>query len=105
MRKAIEAVLSESSERYADWMQVFGTNRVEVLNARGFIADLPGKPQTEVYLLNLHALSEEQSERLVLHLAEKFDSNAVDVAVELERVGLPILAEDVCMVIDPRFVV
>jgi hypothetical protein len=102
MQHMIEAVLSEKSERYAEWMEVFGTNRVPVVSPLSRTVELPtGK--RECFMLCVEALSPEQRNKLCDHLARKFNYPAAEIDAELKRNGLvPILAEDVFTVIDAR---
>jgi hypothetical protein len=101
-RHAIEAILSEKSDRYHDWLEVFGTNRVPVISPLSRTVELPIGTR-ECFMLCVEALDSGQRERLVAHLARKFPIAADIIADELRRNGLmPLLAEDVFTVVGAR---
>lgn len=83
-------------ERKVFWESVFGGDEVPIVCFLPELARLPGfKEPQQVYLLDLKAITEEQKERLVAALAEKFGDPADVVAKEIDYRGLPILAADV----------
>ena len=102
---ALEAVILDGSPRYKEWLEVFGANRVPVTTAVPRKTDLPGKPGAEFYLLDVAALTAEQRSRLVVHLSCKFNLPAEEVEASLDEHGLPILAEDVYVPIDYRYLI
>ncbi len=97
------ASLIKSSSRYEDWIKVFGVAQVQVLEPMPRRANVCGKPETEIYLLDLKALTPEQLGRLVAHISEKFKIPREEVERDIYRQGVPILAEDVGVPIPMRF--
>jgi len=96
------AIINKESERAADWQKVFGTNKVEVCNFIPVKANVLGVIR-DVYLLDLESLTDEQYERLLFHISEKFKVPLEEVGFELPTVGVPILAEDLCVSCDNPF--
>ena len=105
MARPFEAFLLKDSPRYADWIKVFGVNRVQIRGALPQLANVCDQPDTEIYLLDLNALTSEQRERLVSHLSQKFNLARRKVERDLKEKGMPILAEDVGVPIDLRYFV
>lgn len=83
-------------ERAARWREVFGTDEVQVLSPVPSRANLPGfdVPQL-VYLLDFSAVTPEARGRLVQQTAKRFGVDTAVVDADLEREGMPILAEHV----------
>ncbi len=103
MVELMMAVISEESPRYGDWMKVFGTNRVPVVSPLSHTNNAPGIVAREFYKLNVRALSPEQRARMVAHLAEKFGAPISEVERDIDgEHGVPILADDVMMILDAR---
>lgn len=97
------ARISETSERYREWLKVFGTNQVPIINIMiPNIANVLGENR-EVYMLDLDKLSEDQLTRLKSHLSEKFNIPMEEVERDLPKIGVPILAEDVFVSTDEMF--
>ena len=86
-------VIVHNPERIVEWMAVFGTNILYVKSPIPFFADLPGRPNTLVYELDLAQYTDEQRHRLVQHIAAKFHIDPLTVEIDMEQ-GVPILAED-----------
>lgn len=94
------ATISDKSERYQEWIDVFGTDRIPIincmipdrLNIRGIVR--------EAYMIDLKKLSAEQMERMIDHISRKFAIPFKEVKAELPKIGVPILAEDVCVSTD-----
>ena len=84
-------------ERAADWQAMLGSTTVFILSPIPVLANLPGKPHAQVYLLDLEALTPEQTDRLIAYLAQKFSIPESEVARGLPTEGVPILADD-CIV-------
>ena len=102
-RHPFYAMLAPSSPRYADWLRVFHGAQLPIVTPTPMCAQLP-IGEHDVYLVVLELLEEDVRDRLVQHLAEKFNE-PVDVARQvLAQEGLPILAEDLTVSIDARFV-
>ena len=83
-------------ERLAFWKGIFGGDRVPIVSFVPQMATLPGfdEPQ-RVYMLDLKAITDEQRERLIGALADRFDLPPELVASELDGHSVPILADDV----------
>lgn len=82
------ATISDRSPRYGEWLAVFGTNEVPIINIV-----FPNKANVlgeirDVYMLDLDKLTPEQMGRLKGHIASKF--------------GIP-LAEDLFITTDQMF--
>jgi hypothetical protein len=80
-------------QRKAEWESIFGTATVRVKSPVPVLADLPGKPNSMIFELDLEAITPEQRGKLVAHLAGKFGISAVEVEANLDDHGVPILAE------------
>ena len=88
--------LHPGSSREDDFLKVFG--RLKDIPVTGWLpqlANLPtfDKPQ-EVWVLDTSKITSEERERLVMHIAERFQLKYSYVDAELERVGTPILASE-----------
>lgn len=92
-------------ERRKEWMEYFGTDTVPVKNLFPVRAEVCGKEKL-VYLMDLEKLSNEQRERMIKYIAEKFEDEIKDeeiythesaeayVREQLDEKGVPILADD-----------
>ena len=87
-------------ERAAEWLVILGTTTVCVESPFPILANLPGHPRAEIYLLDLDLLTVEQRERLISHLCRKFGVPAGEAETEIARAGIPILAEHCILIID-----
>lgn len=97
------ARISETSERYQEWMKVFGTDQVPIVNILApRVANVLGEAR-QVYMLDLAKLSEDQLIRLKDHLSRKFSIPMEEVERDLPEIGVPILAEDVSISTDELF--
>lgn len=97
------AIISDRSPRYAEWLAVFGTAEVPIINIL-----LPNKANVlgeirYVYMLDLKMLTPEQMGRLKGHIVSKFGIPMEEVERELPKIGVPILAEDVIITTDQMF--
>jgi hypothetical protein len=95
--------LSKESPRYADWIQVFGCNTVQVKGALPMRLKICGEAR-EAFLLDLSAITPEQLSRLVAHISEKFGIPRDEVEASIATQGVPILTEDTTWSIDMRLV-
>jgi hypothetical protein len=86
-------------EREEEFLKVFGRTTVNVESPIPHMASIPGKGRCRIYKLDLNLISEEEREKLVAHIAEKFKLNPEFVKAELARAGLPILADECTVVI------
>lgn len=79
------------------WKQVFGTTTVPIKSIVPSCASVPGNPNAVTYELDLRAISTEQRRRLVEALAEEFEIDVQLVEDNLEREGVPVLADHVAI--------
>jgi len=84
-------------DRAADWQTIFGRTTVAVQSPVPRRAELPGHPDTKIYMLDLDALTSEETDRLVAFLTRRFNIAESDIARDLREQGVPILADD-CIV-------
>lgn len=89
------ATIHPESERAASWREVFGGDRAPIKSILPHRAGLPGKPDALVYEMDLGALTPEMRERLVKSIAKRFDIDPAFVEFDLDRLGCPVLADDV----------
>lgn len=97
-----KAILDPSGPNYVTWREIFGDERVPLKNPREVKATLEGEGQTEVYLLDIPALTLPQRARLLYAVAKKFHATTYEVEAEINRVGFPIRAADVIVSYDMR---
>lgn len=81
-------------ERAADWQSILGRTTVVVCSPIPSRANLPGHPDTLIYMLDLDVLTAEETDRLVTFIAQRFHIAEADVARDLRLQGVPILADD-----------
>lgn len=97
MRRELTVTVIDE-ERAAEFRAVFGSDTVPVKSIVPVVATLDHlEGEQEVYMLDLDALTNAQHDRLVAHLARKFDAREADVEGALKALGMPILAKD-CVV-------
>lgn len=80
-------------KRAAEFQDIFGTTTVHVKSPVPEMMNLPGKPGSLAYMLDMEFLTEAQRHALVMHIANKFVIPPGDVAATLDENGVPILAE------------
>ena len=98
------ALLSKDSPRFAAWEKVFGDGQIPIQSPVSAPAMTP-IGRREVYLVALDALDETTRQRLWQHLGERFGTDPAMVQrVVAEEGGLPIIAEDVIVRLDLRYV-
>ena len=93
----------EDPERRDTWRRVLGTDadEVPVTGPELERVRLPGYPEGDlVYMVDLTALDAGQRERLVDHLSARFRIRRELVARDLDRVGVPIRAEALTLLVD-----
>lgn len=95
MSKDFVAHLTGDGERVAAWRSIFGDSQIYIRSPFSVLANLPGIGEAAIYELDLELLTAEQRQRLVNHIANKFNVPADEVERDLDTVGCPILAEDV----------
>ncbi|MFX0188715.1 MAG: hypothetical protein ACFE8A_13375 [Candidatus Hodarchaeota archaeon] len=99
MGKDFEVMISSKSKRYPDFMKVFGTSIVKVKSPTPHYANTPHHKKVLVYSLDLDLLTKEQREKLIHHISEKFNQPIDFVRDNLDREGMPILAEECSLII------
>lgn len=83
-------------ERAAEWKAILGTTTVPIKSFYPVLATLPGHTKAQmVYQLNLDQLTEKQWNRVIQHVATKFEYAIKWVEDLLPEHGIPILAQDV----------
>ena len=82
-----------NKDRAKEWESILGTTTVYVKSPFPTLAKLPGRGEALIYELDLDLITDEQRERLVAHLAAKFDVPLAVVQAKLD-LGVPILADD-----------
>lgn len=97
--KDFTATIREDSPRAADWRKVYGDTTVILKHPLPATGEFLGVGAKEFYELDLDVLTEEQRIHLIVHLSEKFHVPLEDVHAELDKIGVPILAEDVILTI------
>jgi len=98
----ITAIINSQSPRAAEWEKVFQTRKVQVkglLPTTAIVLD----ENKEVYFLDLDALTDDQYERLIFHISEKFNVPVEEVARTLPQIGVPVLYEDLLISCDTPF--
>ncbi len=94
--------LSENSARARDWIRVFGSLEVRLLGPATMQAFDPFGRLRAFYQVDLDALTPEQLERVVEHVALRFGIHREEIAETIADHGLPIAAEDVTVSFDAR---
>ena len=95
-----EVIIDEKTERYDEFMKVFGTNIVKIKSPVSHLMILPNKQVSEVYFLDLDLLTKEQKESLITHLSKKFNQTREFTETNLNKIGVPILREGCSLVIN-----
>jgi hypothetical protein len=96
------ATLNPASPRYKDWLEILGTDRVELLHPKTIQTKL-GEEEAEVYVLDWLNLEGEASQRLLDFLARKFNAEKAVIEKNLDEDGVfPIRAQDVIVSFDLR---
>jgi hypothetical protein len=98
MSEDFKAIINEKSTRYQEWLAIMGTNEIPLLTPIPQMVALPSGVAPCLWI-DIAALTYEQKERMVKHLATKFSIPEQEVAHDLDGVGCPILDEEVTVVI------
>lgn len=93
------AAICPKSERYQEWLEVMGCDQMPLKSPIPIRADLPGRDNASVYLIDLPSLTQEQRERLLKFLARKFHLEDWEARSEIDEVGVPVLDEDVMVTV------
>jgi len=97
--KDFEATLKGDSERAIAWREIFGGDTCFLKSPLPLYVNLPGRPKTLVYELDIDLLTADQRQRLVTHLAQEFGQSQAFVNDHLDGIGCPILAEHLLLTI------
>lgn len=92
MRPPLEVTIR--GPRGDEWEKVCGTRTFPVTTWNPMRADLPGKPNAEVWFLHIILLGPGMLDKIVAHMANKFAVPLEELRREVDRQGIPILAED-----------
>jgi len=102
MGNDFEVIIDEKTERYNEFMKIFGTNIIKVKSPFPHLIKTREKEvlkEVLAYFFDLELLTREQRENLIVHLSEKFNQSKEFVEKNLETLGVPILAEGCTLVI------
>lgn len=83
------------NERAKEWLMVFGSIVIPVTSPQPVQCYVEGIGVTEVYLLALDMLTDDELMNVVHHIASKWHEDVQLVFDELHRQGLPVLAANV----------
>lgn len=94
--------IRDDSPRAADWQKVFGrTTQIPITSWLPTHANLPVGRGVEVYMLDLDRITPDERQRLIEHLAGRFDIPRTQIEEVLDQ-GCPLLADDVIVAIPLR---
>jgi len=101
MRPPLEVTIN--GPRGDEWERVCGTRVFPVASFQPIKANLPGKPNADVWLLNLRLIDSPTLQRIIEHFSVKFNTPPNETAAAAAAQGIPILAEDCTVVLnDPQ---
>lgn len=93
--KWLTTARTDDPERKRFWLETVGSEYVPILSIIPTWGDLPGLGRRLVYLLDVKALGEEQQERLLVALGNRFGLTMDEMRAEAAAHGIPILADGV----------
>lgn len=94
-------IIIEEPNRKADFIAVFGRKEVCIQSPLPAWEKLSGfEEPVQVYYLDFDEITDEERQRLVEHISEKFGDAPEEVNRLLDIHGLPILASDCFVVIN-----
>jgi hypothetical protein len=98
----IKATIKSTSPRYQEWLEVFGSDTVEIECASPIENEGPDGRRAKFYRIKLPVLSPDQRRRAIRLKARKFELSLFEVAETIDdpRHGLPIFADDVIVSVD-----
>lgn len=101
MRPPLEVTIQ--GERGAEWERVCGTRQFPVTTWEPMKATVMGQPNTEVWLLNLLLIDKVTLDKILAHVAAKFNQPLAQIQADVAAHGIPILAEDAYVALnDPQ---
>jgi len=78
------------------WGFIFPGAVVPIVSPVTQLVHVPQIGETQVYMLDLAAISDKQREDLITMLSTIFELSREEVAGDIDRAGVPIIAEGVC---------
>lgn len=98
------ATIKRECPRYQDWLEVFGTDTIQITMPLPCQGSVPGVAAAEFYKLYVPSLTAEQRARLMAFLAGKFGEppSIVEALIDDPEHGVPIKADDVSVAVDAR---
>lgn len=81
-------------ERAAEYLKVLGRTTVKIKSPIPKWGNFPDVGRQQFYELDLDEISEEELEKIIKHIADKFELTEDLVRVELPKIGVPVLAKD-----------
>lgn len=98
MVKDFEVTIHDK-ERSENFIEVFGTNTVKVKSPIPKWIIKPNGEEAEAYFLDLDLITKEEREKLIRNIHERFNQSINFVRKNLEKMGVPILAEHCSLII------
>lgn len=96
----ILAKIRAESPTAATWRRIFGTDTVLLTSATPVLGRMPSGDAFWVLFVDVHALSAEQLERVVAHLAEQIGEAPETVRADLlGDHGLPVPVDDLIVLV------
>ncbi len=100
------ATIMQKSERAPDWLNIFGRlSDIPVTKYLPDVVNLPGKPASRVYFLDLLRITPSERSKLIGSIARRFNLDRNFVEQHLDAEGCPILADEVVVAIPLRFLI
>ena len=93
--KSFTASIRKESPRAQMWEYVFGGLTVPITTPVPIKADLPGKPNVSIFMLDIGKLNDSEKERLAEVLSKNFSIPIEEMREEIPKQGVPILSDDV----------
>jgi len=86
-------------ERKKDFMKVFGTDIISIKSPIPIRIKIPSGEEKLAYFLDLDSITNEQRERLIQQISERFNQPIESVKENLDSIGVPILKEQCGLII------
>jgi hypothetical protein len=83
-----------------EWERICGTRTFPVKSPIPVLANLPGKSEVRVFLVDLDEVEPDILARIKTGLARKFGLSPAEAETEIKEKGIPILDEEVSVMID-----
>jgi hypothetical protein len=99
------AIIAKDSPRAVRWREVFGSEAVPLISPVAVRGQVLGMASARFHKLDVRALSGDQRRRLAAYLCGRFRLSEAEVRTSLESEhGMPILADDVMVMVSPRLI-